>query len=116
MSNSEQQARAYMDTIIEMAELDHDEYFEQAHGMPLEVSYRSGWKQAGSSLEPEEFLILLSTGGPAVRITGDLDRGTPVNAHLEHQDWGTDWTPLFLSDDEQEHLRRFCDLFCYEMS
>jgi len=116
MSYSEQQARAYMDTIIEMAKLDHDEYFEQAHEMPLEVCHRSDWQSVSCQLFPSEFLILLSTGGPAVRITGDLDRGTPINARIEHQDWGTGWTPLFLSDDEQEHLRRFCDVFCFEMS
>jgi hypothetical protein len=40
-------------------------------------------------------MILLCTGGPAVRIVGELDRGTPCRAWLEYQDWGTPWTQYF---------------------
>ena len=44
---------------------------------------------------PEEFEILLCTGGPACRIVGDLDESCqPSSARIEHQDWGTPWTEL----------------------
>ena len=65
---------------------------ERAYEGPLEVSVRSGWHAPGGESEPEEYLILLSTGGPALRIVGDLDRGEPATAELQWQDWGTLWT------------------------
>jgi len=41
----------------------------------LSVEVRSGWQSMGDTLEASEFCILLSTGGPAVRIIGDVDNG-----------------------------------------
>ena len=92
----------------------------------LSVDVRSGWRTAedawdGSKwvLEAEEFQILLSTGGPAVRIVGDLGLCNQAEApRLEHQDWGTPWTewkgdcpkagaPL------QPILEAFCGLFFF---
>lgn len=59
---------------------------------PLEVAVRSGWHAPGQDSDPEEFCILLSTGGPASRIIGELDQfGNPETARLEVQDWGTPW-------------------------
>ena len=69
---------------------------------PLSVEVRSGWVSAGSSMDAfkaEEFNILLCTGGPAVRIMGELDQyGQPDRAWLEVQDWGTPWTQYFQAD------------------
>lgn len=62
---------------------------------PLCVEVRSDWASPGEELTPGEFQILLCTGGPAVRIVGELDRGEPCRAWLEYQDWGTPWTPYF---------------------
>lgn len=63
---------------------------------PLEIQVRSGWSAPGSDLEAEEFMILLCTGGPAVRIVGELsDVGEPHRAWMEYQDWGTPWTQYF---------------------
>lgn len=61
---------------------------------PLSVEVRSGWYTPGSEdREPEEYNILLATGGPAVRIIGDLGRYCePSSATLEVQDWFTPWT------------------------
>ena len=59
---------------------------------PLSVEVRSGWTTLGNDLEPEEYAILLCTGGPAVRIRGELDSdGNPCRAWIEYQDWGTPW-------------------------
>ena len=64
---------------------------------PLSVRVRSDWYSPGASQEPDaklyEFEILLCSGGPAVRIIGELDEyGQPCRAWLEYQDWGTSWS------------------------
>jgi hypothetical protein len=42
-----------------------------------------------------EYRILLSTGGPAVRIIGELDRDwIPYTVRLQCQDWFTEWTDV----------------------
>jgi hypothetical protein len=65
----------------------------------LEVLVRTDWHYYGSTdiQTPTEFCILLCTGGPAVRIIGELDEdGSPMRAWLEYQDWGTPWTHLYI--------------------
>ena len=70
----------------------------------LGVEVRSGWVGADAYADrdagkPAEFNILLCTGGPAVRIMGELDNyGNPERAWLEYQDWGTPWVELIESD------------------
>ena len=61
---------------------------------PLSVEVRSGWTSLNEAMEPEEFSILLCTGGPAVRLRGALCRGEVVRCWLEHQDWFTAWHGL----------------------
>src|ERR1041384_3334165 len=60
----------------------------------LSVEVRSEWHSPGDAngIENGEFQILLSTGGPAARIMGELRDGEPHRAWLEVQDWGTSWT------------------------
>jgi hypothetical protein len=78
----------------------------------LSVEVRSGWTSLGEPLAPEEFNILLSTGGPAVRIVGDLDEhGEPSRARLQTQDWFTPWTEFF--GTESETLLRYCRVFYF---
>jgi len=69
---------------------------------PLSVELRGGWYAPGQEPAPaEEFQILLCTGGPAVRIMGEVDyRGAPHRAWLEYQDWGTPWTQYFDADSD----------------
>lgn len=63
---------------------------------PLSLEVRSGWVSLGDPMEAEEFNILLCTGGPAVRIRGELDQyKQPRRAWLEVQDWFTPWTQYF---------------------
>lgn len=79
----------------------------------LSVDIREGWKspQETASMEPTEFQILLSTGGPALRICGELSHGEPDRCWLEHQDWGTPWTRFFNAD--REALLWFAGLFWF---
>ena len=82
---------------------------------PLSVQVRSGWYDAAPGWDeraPEEFEILLCTGGPAVRITGELDdHCQPSSARMEHQDWGTCWTQDFGPD--QDVLLQYCSEFYF---
>jgi hypothetical protein len=75
-------------------ELDVDDARETIQQAPLSVQVRGDWYTPGEEPGgPNEFEILLSTGGPALRIVGYLDvHGNPREARLEWQDWGTPWT------------------------
>jgi len=83
MDNAEKQAQAQLDSIIQMIAAlrtaRSDEEREAAHTSieddPLSVEVRGDWHVPGSEgAKPSEFMILLCTGGPAVRIRGKLDR------------------------------------------
>ena len=68
---------------------------------PLSVQFRSDWHSPGEEAEDTEYEILLSTGGPATRIIGTLDKGIPDRAILQHQNWGTPWTQYFTLDENE---------------
>jgi len=103
---------------------EYTELMDQANGMEdedmerqaiyddrLSIEVRSGWAFPGDALNEEEFQILLCTGGPAVRIMGELDDdGTPTRAWLEYQDWGTPWTHYYESDS-QDVLLEYASYF-----
>lgn len=78
---------------------DEDDASEAIDEDPLEVQVRSGWTQPGADFEAEDFAILLCTGGPAVRIRGELSDGDPSRAWIEYQDWGTPWREYHGSHD-----------------
>ncbi len=80
---------------------------------PLSVEIRSGWTTPGETLELEEFCILLCTGGPAVRIRGELDRGEPSRAWVEHQDWGTPWTEIGFEPGEHGAILTYARCFYF---
>ena len=116
---SEEQAAIQMDSIREMVEALHtknEDKREQAETAiqegALEVAIRENWHApvVENHTGHTEYLILLCTGGPAVRITGDLnEHSEPVTAHLEHQDWGTPWTEYRAADEDilLEYARQF---------
>jgi hypothetical protein len=85
---------------------------EALYNDPLDIEYRSGWGSTREDMQPEEFYILLCTGGPAVRIMGELDfNGEPHRAWIEFQDWGTPWTMLFDGqDDALDYAQRLIQL------
>jgi len=83
-----------------------DEQQEQARETiendPLSVEVRSGWFSPGSEdySKPAEYNILLSTGGPATRIIGQLSEyGEPETATLQVQDWFKPWTDYRDADE-----------------
>lgn len=82
----------------------------------LSVQVRDGWRQPGTESEgPGEYAILLTTGGPAARIVGDLDRFNEPDEHprIEFQDWGTPWTMLDMSMSEQREVAKFARCFYF---
>ena len=88
---------------------------EQMRESALIVTVRSDWTVPGEALEPAEFEILLSTGGPALRIVGPIDwvtlRHGSSHGRMETQDWGTPWRQFF--DIEGDALEWFVNLFYF---
>lgn len=79
-----------------------DDAFERIYEDPLEISVRSAWCPLSEYPGPPQgYKILLSTGGPATRIIGELDEcGIPETARLEVQDWFTPWTKYAGADED----------------
>jgi hypothetical protein len=112
-------AEANPDDAAELAELeaargeceDRDQAEQRIQEDPLSLEYRSGWISAGEwnaeNMQPEEFNLLLSTGGPAVRIIGEIQNGEAHRPRLQAQDWFTSWTDY--SDQDTETLEKYCN-------
>lgn len=90
---------------------------EEIEQSPLSVMVRDGWRQPGGAVQdgPEEYEILLCTGGPAVRIRGTFNGiPEPETAELQYQDWGTPWTTWRgedTPDDLEETLLAYARVF-----
>lgn len=82
---------------------------------PLEITVRTGWKSPNAKDGgPEDFCILLCTGGPAVRILGDLDENyQPIRPRLQFQDWFTSWEELICDESDQNALEMYCQQFYF---
>ena len=118
-------AKAWLSDIVEKAQAltaaeqegDHDAadtFREECQQDALSVSVRTGWYSPGAKEDatPEEFEILLSTGGPALRIVGDLDAYCqPSAGRLQWQDWGTPWTDLTTTNEEDSAIETY--IRCY---
>ncbi len=92
---------------------DREDAETRIHEDPLEIQVRGDWHSLGDEDEgPCEFYILLTTGGPAVRIMGELQDGEPHRAYLQTQDWGTPWTDYY-EEGAAEVLMSYCRCFCF---
>jgi hypothetical protein len=120
MSDAESNARAWLAEIVELAaRLQSSDYEtadaarDEAMERPLSVEVRDAWRaptMPGEPIDqdPVEFSILLTTGGPGLRVWGDFGPGMAVDcAELQYQDWGTPWTPLHVTDEEAEAIKAF---------
>lgn len=110
--DAEELAELVKAVTLDGEEVDEDAARQRIAEDALSVEVRSGWASPGEDLEAEEYCILLTTGGPAVRIIGKLEDGQPTDAILEVQDWGTPWT--FASSDDD--LLTYASQFCFEIS
>ncbi len=86
---------------------------QRIHEDPLSVEVRSGWASSKDEFEPEEFCILLGTGGPATRIIGELNNGQPSRARLQVQDWFTPWTDYRGDKISSDDLLTYCSCFYF---
>lgn len=123
--HAKQQALAQLESIVAMvaalrAASNDDQQREVAQTEieedPLSLQVRCDWHTVGEEgTKPSEFMILLCTGGPAVRIRGELDRySEPERPRIEFQDWFTAWQPLHsLSDEENDALLEYCRVFYF---
>ena len=91
---------------------DQDEARERIMEDPLSLEFRSGWVSSKDEMEPEEYCLLLGTGGPAVRIIGEVRNGEAYSARLEVQDWGTPWTEIVTRGDDHNALLAYARCFC----
>jgi hypothetical protein len=104
-------------TIEGEVQTDADAVRERIQESVLAVEVRGDWYTPGESQDddtrsPAEFQILLSTGGPALRIMGELNEyGEPSHAWLETNDWGTPWVQYFKVS--RETLLAFCQCFYF---
>jgi hypothetical protein len=83
---------------------------------PLSIQVRDGWRMLGESprRSAEEFEVLLSMGGPALRIRGGFDAyGGPCDAELQWQDWGTPWTHYPTNPTEDAAISAFLAVFAF---
>ena len=82
---------------------------------PLSIQVRGDWHTPGSEdgAEPAEFEILLTTGGPAARIIGDLSGGQPTRARFEYQDWFKPWTEVILDSADSAIVLEYAQTFYY---
>ena len=90
-----------------------DELRENVLNSALSIQFRSDCETFEENFKAKEFKILLSWGGPALRVIGELDDYGPVNPKLQYQDWGTPWTDFEITEDQQEALNWFCNCFYF---
>lgn len=89
---------------------------ERIQEEPLCIEIRSDWHSPGDPKPlPGQYLVLLSTGGPALRIFGELDDYSQPDdwPHLQWQNWGTPWTDYDLTEAEREALTAYARQFYY---
>lgn len=121
-----EQAKTQLESIKEMienlekAEQENDdnaidEARETIDNNPLEISVRSDWHTPGQDdNKPTEYMILLCTGGPAVRIIGDLNKYCePETAKIEFQDWFTPWENMPLDSEEENIVLKYAQNFYF---
>jgi hypothetical protein len=81
---------------------------------PLSVEVTFSPCSPGETPGPDGFVILLTTGGPAVRIRGDLDgNNEPRRAGIEAQDWFLPWTEYHGDGIEHDALLTYCRQFYF---
>jgi hypothetical protein len=81
---------------------DADAAYEAILEDALSVEVREDWHPVGQAPHEasKEYRILLSTGGPATQIVGELNKhNEPTSATLQAQDWFLPWTNVIGCDE-----------------
>ena len=127
MSDGNSQAKAQLASVIEMVEAlakaeedKDDDAWDEAeraiHEDALEITVRSDWQVPGrwapDEIKPIEYRILLCTGGPAVRIIGELnEHGEPSTADLQYRDSFQPWSTTHTFEEEKQAMLRYAQCF-----
>lgn len=100
MVDALREARA-IDADLDSASDHEDDARRWIEESPLSVEVRGGWappidyENSRENARPAEYRILLSTGGPALQLVGELNEsGEPETARLEAQDWFKPWSEV----------------------
>ncbi len=113
MSDGRENAEAWYEDICEWyRDRNEDHIYETVIEAAQSVEVRSGWVAAGGENcgEPVEFSILLSGGGPALRLQGTLGFcSQPDTAHLRYS-WASDTKEWHAPE---EPLLWFASMFYY---
>ena len=132
-TRAKEQAKVQLESVVEMLtaydkaekegqaeyngeDMNADDMREAIEQDALSVEVRTDWRTPGGEDDkPTEYKITLCTGGPAVRIVGDLsEHGEPEGAVLQYQDWGTPWTDYReTSGEEDAALLRYAGFFYF---
>jgi len=82
---------------------------------PLDIQVRSDWHSPGTENTNAEYSILLCTGGPACRITGELNQYCePETARIEYQDWFTAWADWPLDSAQEAVVLEYAQHFYFD--
>jgi hypothetical protein len=83
---------------------------QRIHEDPLSLELSGTWTP-GNTPVADKAILLLGTGGPAVRLIVELgEYAEPHRAYLQVQNWGTPWTDVFT---DSETLLRYAQCFYY---
>lgn len=87
----------------EVETLDSDSILTRLYENALEVR-RWNPDDDGEGVPDWDWMILLCTGGPAVRLVVRVDGrwSMPAEVRLQHSDWFEGWTDTAMSDDEED--------------
>lgn len=85
-----------------------DEITEEIYSDPLEICLTYDPTPVGETPEATGYTILLSTGGPAYRISGNLNEwNEPCSARLERQDWFIPWGVVSVDGSLLDYAQQF---------
>jgi len=83
---------------------------------PLSILVRDDWRipHTNARKSAVEYELLMTTGGPAARIVGDLnDYGDVTSATIQCQDWFTKWATVALNEKQNEALLAYAASFYF---
>ena len=94
---------------------DRDHARERIEEDVLSVEVRSDWHTPGDSESTDtEYQILITTGGPAARIVGELNQyHEPSTAKFEYQDWFKPWTEAYTSSADDAVMLQYARVFYF---
>lgn len=107
--NAEELRELVAAVTLDGEEIDEEAARERILEDPLSI--RIFGERTDGEWEADRYELLLTTGGPAVRIVGDLRDGEATSARLEVQDWWKPWSEYIPADHGT--LMAYANCFCF---